>query len=185
MLNYPEQINCPEPDHSFVILVKQRTAIINQSPEIKIVNTSTQEYMVLVRGGAWIDNAAPEELQKILDKFQAWHETLSATGKIKAGQPLVREGKILSQKNGQIVDGPCTESEGSHRRMLPIDCEQPRGSSRRCPKSPPVWNTEIRCEDAASGGGVCDDRQRAKQFLSGRRTRTRRRLGVAKDRQKG
>ena len=86
-------------------------AIINQSPEIKIVNTSTQEYMVLVRGGAWIDNATPEELQKILDKFQAWHERVSGTGKIKAGQPLVREGKILSQKNGQIVDGPFTESK--------------------------------------------------------------------------
>jgi hypothetical protein len=92
-------------------LVKQRTAIINPLPEIKIVNTPTQEYMVLVRGGAWLDKASVEELQKILGKFQAWHEKLSATGKIKGGQPLVRQGKILSRKNGQIVDGPFTESK--------------------------------------------------------------------------
>jgi hypothetical protein len=67
--------------------------------------------MVLMRGGEWRDNASPEEIQKILGKFQAWNEKLSATGKVKGGQPLVHEGKILSRRNGQIVDGPFTESK--------------------------------------------------------------------------
>jgi hypothetical protein len=75
------------------------------------VNTPTQEYMVLIRGGEWLDNASTEEIQKILGKFQAWYEKLGATGKVKGGQPLVHEGKILSRKNGQIVDGPFTESK--------------------------------------------------------------------------
>ena len=66
---------------------------------------------MLSRGGGWQDNASPEEIQKILGKFQAWNEKLSATGKVKGGQPLVHEGKILSRKNGQIVDGPFAESK--------------------------------------------------------------------------
>ena len=75
------------------------------------MNTPTQEYIVLSRGGGWQDNASPEEIQKILGKFQAWNEKLSATGKVKGGQPLVHEGKILSRRNGQIVDGPFAESK--------------------------------------------------------------------------
>ena len=75
------------------------------------MNTPTQEYIVLSRGGGWQDNASPEEIQKILGKFQAWNEKLSATGKVKSGKPLGQEGKILSQKNGQIVDGPFAESK--------------------------------------------------------------------------
>jgi hypothetical protein len=75
------------------------------------MNTPTQEYMVLFRGGEWQDNASPEEIQKILGKFQAWNEKLSATGKVKGGHPLAHEGKILSRKNGQFVDGPFTESK--------------------------------------------------------------------------
>jgi hypothetical protein len=38
----------------------------------KIVNTPTQEFMVLIRGGEWQDNASLEEIQKILSNFQAW-----------------------------------------------------------------------------------------------------------------
>ena len=75
------------------------------------MNTPTQEYIVLIRGGEWPDNASPVEIQKILGKFQAWNEKLSATGRVKGGQPLGHEGKILSRKNGQIVDGPFAESK--------------------------------------------------------------------------
>jgi hypothetical protein len=67
--------------------------------------------MVLIRGGEWQDNASLEEIQKILSNFQAWFEKLSAAGKVKGGQPLVHEGRILSRKNGQIVDGPFAESK--------------------------------------------------------------------------
>jgi hypothetical protein len=67
--------------------------------------------MVISRGGEWLKNASPEEIQKILAKFQAWSEKLSVTGKIKGGQALAREGMILSRKNGQILDGPFTESK--------------------------------------------------------------------------
>jgi hypothetical protein len=77
----------------------------------KIMNTPTQEYMVLIRGGEWQDNASLEEIQKMLSNFQAWFEKLSAAGKVKRGQPLADEGKILSRKNGQIVDGPFAESK--------------------------------------------------------------------------
>jgi hypothetical protein len=77
----------------------------------KIMNTPTQEYMVLIRGGEWQDNASLEEIQKMLSNFQAWFEKLSAAGKVKRGQPLADEGKVLSRKNEQIVDGPFAESK--------------------------------------------------------------------------
>ena len=95
----------------------------------------------------------PEELQKILDKFQAWHERVSATGKIKAGQPLVREGKILSQKNGQIVDGPFTESKeaiGGYCLLTASSLEE----AVAVVKGFPGWNTEIRSKCGQSRKNV-------------------------------
>ncbi len=97
------------------------------------MNTPTQEYIVLIRGVEWQDNASLEEIQKILGKFQAWNEKLSATGKIKGGQPLVHEGKILSRKNGRIVDGPFMESKETIGGYLPgfrvFDFEERTGTN--------------------------------------------------------
>ena len=70
------------------------------------------EYLLLFRGDAWYNRLSPEELQQAMSQFKDWFERLTAEGKLKAAQPLVREGKIVSGKQGRVVaDGPFAESK--------------------------------------------------------------------------
>ena len=70
------------------------------------------EYLLLFRGDAWYNRISPEELQKAMSQFKDWFERLTAEGKLKAAQPLVREGRIVSGKQGRVVaDGPFAESK--------------------------------------------------------------------------
>ena len=73
---------------------------------------TTKEYLLLFRGGQWDKGLSPEQLQQSMDQFMGWFERLKAEGKCKGGQPLEREGKIVSGKNGRTVaDGPFAESK--------------------------------------------------------------------------
>jgi hypothetical protein len=75
------------------------------TPEIK-------EYILLFRGTHWFKGLSPEEIQQIVDQMHAWLDRLTAEGKAKTGQPLMFEGKVVSQKNGRVVsDGPFAESK--------------------------------------------------------------------------
>lgn len=70
------------------------------------------EYMLLFRGTHWFKGLSPEEIQQIVDQMHAWLDRLTAEGKAKTGQPLMFEGKVVSQKNGRVVsDGPFAESK--------------------------------------------------------------------------
>src|SRR5258708_20519744 len=70
------------------------------------------EYLLLFRGDAWYNRLTPEELQKAMSEFKAWFDRLTEQGKLKAAQPLVREGKLVSGKQGRAVaDGPFAESK--------------------------------------------------------------------------
>ena len=70
------------------------------------------EYLLLFRGDEWHKGLSPEELQTVMSQCKAWFDQLTAQGKIKAGQPLVREGAIVSGRNGRVVaDGPFVESK--------------------------------------------------------------------------
>jgi len=75
------------------------------TPEIK-------EYILLFRGTHWFKGLSPEEIQSVVDHMHAWLDSLTAQGKAKTGQPLMFEGKVVSQKNGRVVsDGPFAESK--------------------------------------------------------------------------
>ena len=68
--------------------------------------------MLLFRDTSWHRGMSPQELQKVTDRWMAWHNRLTEQGKVTAGHPLVHEGKIVSGKNGQFVaDGPFAESK--------------------------------------------------------------------------
>lgn len=70
------------------------------------------EYMMLFRGTGWHKGLSPEEIQQIVTQMHAWLDRLTAEGKAKRGQPLMFEGKVVSQKNGKVVsDGPFAESK--------------------------------------------------------------------------
>jgi hypothetical protein len=76
------------------------------------MNTPPQnEYLLLFRGPAWYNGLSPEELQKIMSQSKAWFDRLIARGKVKGGQPLLREGAVVSGRNGTVIDGPFAESK--------------------------------------------------------------------------
>jgi hypothetical protein len=73
---------------------------------------TTGEYMLLFRGPHWDKGLSAEELQEAMDKVVAWFEALKERGKIKAGQPLAAQGRVISGTNGRfVVDGPFAESK--------------------------------------------------------------------------
>lgn len=73
---------------------------------------TTSGYMLLFRGTDWHKGLSPEEAQQVVTQMKAWFDRLTEQGKAKAGQPLMGEGKIVSQKKGRVVaDGPFAESK--------------------------------------------------------------------------
>ena len=77
------------------------------------MSTQTKNgYMLIFRGTDWHKGLSPEEMQQVSDRWMAWFKRLTGQGKAVAGNPLEREGKIVSGKNGRVVaDGPFAESK--------------------------------------------------------------------------
>lgn len=73
---------------------------------------NSNEYLLLFRGDEWYNKLSGEQLQKVMNEFQGWFEKFNAQGIIKGAQPLLRQGKIVSGKQGRVVsDGPFAESK--------------------------------------------------------------------------
>jgi hypothetical protein len=91
----------------------ERTETNNHQRKI-IMSTPTKapQYLLLFRGNDWYKGLSPEEMQAIASKWMAWFKRLTDEGVCLAGQPLEREGKVVSGKNGRVVsDGPFAESK--------------------------------------------------------------------------
>jgi hypothetical protein len=75
--------------------------------------TLTNQYMFLVRGAACdAGSLSPEQMQTQMREVYAWIDGLTKKGVMTAAQPLTREGKILSGKNGSVIsDGIAAESK--------------------------------------------------------------------------
>lgn len=71
-----------------------------------IENPSTSEFLVLSRG-QWDRDKSPEEIQQAIDAFYRWHDRLVREGKMKSGQRLAVEGKLVSRSG--VTDGPFAE----------------------------------------------------------------------------
>lgn len=65
------------------------------------------EYLVLSRG-QWDKAKSKEEIQKAIDDFYIWHAKCVIEGRMKGGQRLAREGKLVSRR--AITDGPFIET---------------------------------------------------------------------------
>ena len=71
-----------------------------------------KEFMVFIRNeGNPVLNMSPEQQQEHVHKVGAYIKGLMKDGKMKVAQPLEMEGTILSQKNGDFIDGPFNETK--------------------------------------------------------------------------
>ena len=73
--------------------------------------------MLLFRGPHWDRGLSDEELQQTMDRVTAWYEGL----KVKGGQPLGPENRIISGKRRTVADGPFAESKEAIGGFLQIE----------------------------------------------------------------
>ena len=80
--------------------------------------------LLLFRGDEWYRKLSHEEIQKVVSQSKAWIDRLTAQRKVKGGQVLVRNGAIVSGRNGRFVsDGPFAESKESIGGYLLLDVD--------------------------------------------------------------
>ena len=105
-------------------------------------------YMLIFRGTDWYKGLSPEEMQQVGDKWMAWFKGLMASGKATAGNPLEREGKIVSGKNGRVVsDGPFAESKetiGGYFLLKVNTLDDAVAIAKDCPGLPYGIRVEVR-----------------------------------------
>ncbi len=68
------------------------------------------DFLYLFRG-VCESQLSPQDMQAIMEKWQAWIAQLSETGNFKSGEPIEASGKQLVGKDRMVVDGPYAEAK--------------------------------------------------------------------------
>jgi hypothetical protein len=112
------------------------------------MNTENQNgYMLLFRGTDLRKGLSPEELQRVTDNWMAWFKRLTEQGKAVAGNPLEREGKIVSGKERVVSDGPFAESKeaiGGYFLLDVATMDEALAIAKECPGLPYGIRVEVR-----------------------------------------
>jgi hypothetical protein len=113
-----------------------------------MIETSTSEYMLLIRGTSWAKGLSPEEIQTVTDKWYTWFDQLVQKGKITSGQPLAYEGKIVTgRKRRTVADGPFAEAKeavGGYILLAVNNLEEAVQIAKECPGLDYEMTIEVR-----------------------------------------
>ncbi|MCG8607243.1 YciI family protein [bacterium] len=93
------------------------------------------KYLLLLRGGEF-KQYSEAEMKDIVGKYMAWTEKLKNDGVHIASEELKGGGQLLSVQNGQIVDGPYTETKEAVDGFYLIEANDYRQAteiSKECP----------------------------------------------------
>jgi hypothetical protein len=99
-------------------------------------STTKSDYLLLFRGNVWDRGLSAEQLQKVVSDWMAWFQGLKAQGKCIGGNPLEREGKVVSGKNRNVADGPFAESKeavGGYFYLQVADENEAIEIAKQCP----------------------------------------------------
>jgi len=123
------------------------------------------EYPLLFRGKEWWIGLSAEELRTTMEQIKGWFDQLEASGKLKAAQPLAREGAVVSGRNGTIVaDGPFAESKeviGGYLLLQVDSLNEAIAIARSCPTLKFDMQAEVR-----PIAGECPSMAYARQIIS-------------------
>ena len=103
--------------------------------------------MLIFRGTDWYKGLSPEQMQQVADKWMAWFNGLKNDGRALAGNPLEREGKIVSGKNRVVSDGPFAESKetiGGYFLLKVASMDEAVAIAKECPGLPHGIRVEVR-----------------------------------------
>ncbi len=108
----------------------------------------TSEYMLLFRGTHWDKSLSPQEIQTVMNQWNAWFDQLTQQGKIKSAHPLEHEGKIVAGKKGRsVADGPFAESKeaiGGYFLLQVEGFNEALGIAKKCPALDYGMSVEVR-----------------------------------------
>jgi len=106
------------------------------------------EYLLIFRGKEWWRGLSPEELRNTMELIKGWFDRLTESGELKAAQPLVREGALVSGRNGSVVaDGPFAESKeviGGYAVLKVNSLDDAIAIARSCPTLKFGMQAEVR-----------------------------------------
>lgn len=101
------------------------------------MQTKASQFMLFFRGTHWDAGLSPEELQKVMAHVLGWFEKLKRDGRLKAGQPLGPQGRIISGGKGRsVLDGPFPESKeavGGYLLIQAADFDEATAIAKACP----------------------------------------------------
>ena len=103
--------------------------------------------MLIFRGTDWYKGLSPEQMQHLADKWMAWFNRLKDQGTAIAGNPLEREGRIVSGKNCVVSDGPFAESKetiGGYFLLKVNTLDDAVAIAKECPGLPYGIRVEVR-----------------------------------------
>ena len=108
---------------------------------------SNNGYLIIFRGTDWYQGLSPEQMQQVADNWMAWFHRLKDEGKCAGGNPLEREGKVVSGKNKVVSDGPFAESKetiGGYFLLTVRSMDEAVTIAQQCPGLPYGIRVEVR-----------------------------------------
>jgi len=94
------------------------------------------EFLYVYRGGIDPSSRSPEEMQRVMQKWMTWMQGLAEKGHLKdRGNPLERQGKLVSGTSKTVTDGPYAEKDlvGGYSLIEARDLAQAAELSKGCP----------------------------------------------------
>jgi len=71
-----------------------------------------KDYMFIIRGGENMDEVYDAEaMQEHMQKWQTWMGGMAQEGKLVGGEPLMNEGKALTNGGTKVTDRPLVEGK--------------------------------------------------------------------------
>ena len=104
-------------------------------------------FLLIFRSTDWYKGLSPEQMQQIADNWMAWFNRLKDEGKCVGGNPLEREGKVVSGKNRVVSDGPFAESKesiGGYFLLTVGSMDEAVAIAQLCPGLPHGIRVEVR-----------------------------------------
>ncbi|MES2789575.1 MAG: YciI family protein [Planctomycetota bacterium] len=110
---------------------------------------TSSSYMLLFRDSSPETYAAmsPAQLEQCLDKWNGWFEGLLSAGKVAHGHPLHPAGRVVTARDGKVLDGPFSEAKeaiGGYFLLLVDTLEEATAIAKRCPNLEHGMIVEVR-----------------------------------------
>ena len=96
-----------------------------------------KEFLYIFRGGdATRTNQTPEEMQAHMQLWGAWMGEMAEQGKLVRGEPLQKEGSVLTGSSKVLTDGPYVEGKevvGGYLLVKENDLNAATEMAKGCP----------------------------------------------------